>query len=80
MSRDAAVKVFSHHALALTPRMSSPIADAIGHRVPDGMHLGPYQITGFIGAGAMGEVYRAHDSNLDRVVAHCQEGEHVNRK
>jgi serine/threonine protein kinase len=33
------------------------------------MRLGPYEITGFIGAGAMGEVYRAHDSNLDRVVA-----------
>jgi serine/threonine protein kinase len=61
--------VSNHHALALAPRMSSPTADAIGHRVPDGMRLGPYQITGFIGAGAMGEVYRAHDSNLDRVVA-----------
>lgn len=34
-----------------------------------GMRVGPYEITDFIGAGAMGQVYRAHDTNLDRVVA-----------
>ena len=34
-----------------------------------GMRIGPYQITDFIGAGGMGEVYRAHDTNLNRVVA-----------
>ena len=51
--------------------IASPIASesAAHNRVRDGMRLGPYEITGFIGAGAMGEVYRAHDSNLDRVVA-----------
>jgi hypothetical protein len=27
--------------------------------IQSGTHLGPYQITGAIGAGGMGEVYRA---------------------
>jgi len=34
-----------------------------------GARLGPYEIQGAIGAGGMGEVYRARDSRLDRIVA-----------
>jgi eukaryotic-like serine/threonine-protein kinase len=34
-----------------------------------GTKLGPYEITGAIGAGGMGEVYRARDSKLGRDVA-----------
>lgn len=34
-----------------------------------GMTLGPYEITGVIGAGGMGEVYRARDRRLQRDVA-----------
>ena len=34
-----------------------------------GTRLGPYEITGAIGAGGMGEVYRAKDANLNRDVA-----------
>jgi len=34
-----------------------------------GTKLGPYEITGAIGAGGMGEVYRAHDTKLGRDVA-----------
>src|ERR1035438_6276662 len=34
-----------------------------------GARLGPYEITAPIGAGGMGEVYRAHDSRLNRDVA-----------
>src|SRR6188472_2190092 len=34
-----------------------------------GMRLGPYEITGQIGVGGMGEVYRATDTNLKRSVA-----------
>jgi Tol biopolymer transport system component/predicted Ser/Thr protein kinase len=34
-----------------------------------GRRLGPYEIEDAIGAGGMGEVYRARDTRLDRVVA-----------
>jgi eukaryotic-like serine/threonine-protein kinase len=34
-----------------------------------GTHLGPYQIQSRLGAGGMGEVYRARDTRLDRTVA-----------
>ena len=38
-------------------------------RLTAGAHLGPYEILAAIGAGGMGEVYRARDTKLDRDVA-----------
>src|SRR3954467_10969430 len=34
-----------------------------------GTRLGPYEIQSLLGAGGMGEVYRAHDTRLQRTVA-----------
>src|SRR6516165_12041139 len=37
--------------------------------IAGGTKLGPYEIVGAAGAGGMGEVYRARDTRLNRVVA-----------
>src|ERR1700687_1922533 len=37
--------------------------------LPSGTKLGPYEIQSPLGAGGMGEVYRARDIRLDRHVA-----------
>ena len=37
--------------------------------LPTGSRLGPYEILALIGAAGMGEVYKARDTRLDRIVA-----------
>ena len=37
--------------------------------LPVGTRLGPYEVIGEIGAGGMGEVYKARDTRLERTVA-----------
>src|SRR6266540_3282076 len=47
--------------------------------LPAGARLGPYEILSPIGAGGMGEVYRARDSRLGRDVAIKIPPEHLAR-
>src|SRR4026208_603813 len=37
--------------------------------LPSGTRLGPYEVLSPIGAGGMGEVYKARDTRLERTVA-----------
>ena len=42
-----------------------------------GVRLGPYEVVSALGAGGMGEVYKARDTRLDRTVAIKVLPEHV---
>ena len=44
-------------------------ADELGGSRLEGRHIGPYQVQSRVGAGGMGEVYKARDTRLGRMVA-----------
>jgi len=57
---------------ALAPsegRATSRILDDTRRALQPGDSLGPYKVVAFVGAGGMGEVYRARDAKLNRDVA-----------
>jgi dipeptidyl aminopeptidase/acylaminoacyl peptidase len=69
------VETLLAHASAAEHFIETPALDVAAHRlarrleVAIGTEIGPYTVTGHLGAGAMGDVYRARDSRLGRDVA-----------
>src|SRR5262245_7176469 len=58
------------------------MADKLAAETPllVGKKLGPYQILGVLGAGGMGEVYRARDERLNRTVANKVRPRHLSER
>jgi tRNA A-37 threonylcarbamoyl transferase component Bud32/dienelactone hydrolase len=69
-AHDQAADMFEPPRVAASAfaRVGVTLPSAAPHLMP-GRRLGPYEVVETIGAGGMGEVYRARDTRLDRDVA-----------
>jgi serine/threonine protein kinase/Tol biopolymer transport system component len=59
----------AHNAAGSFGAMPLFASSAAVKRLSPGSQLGPFRIESLLGAGGMGEVYRAHDTKLHRAVA-----------
>jgi serine/threonine protein kinase/Tol biopolymer transport system component len=59
----------STDALATLPTAALYELSTTAFELAPGARVGPYDIVGLVGCGSMGQIFRAHDSRLDRAVA-----------
>lgn len=70
--RQEVESLLAHEPLAghfLESDGSAGKSDTARNLVPVGERIGPYAVLELLGAGGMGEVYKAHDQRLDRDIA-----------
>ena len=69
LAQDSADNILDGPAAQFIPDTPPPPPESNARSLSPGDKLGPYEIAGLIGSGGMGEVYRARDSRLGRIVA-----------
>src|SRR5580765_2106612 len=69
--RDEVVRMLDSHdgAAGFLSTPAAVMLDPVTTVSLEGQRIGPYQLGARIGAGGMGEVYKARDTRLDRTVA-----------